>query len=345
MQTKSRFQLAARWLCFAVLAFAVMLRMAMQPTVRAGISNTVSHALGSDAAARLMLFLSLGTTQIPEDAPKEAAVEQSAAPQAAPETETYPTLRYTPKTQTQIPQGAVEIRNRSGLEIDLDSLLAAQLPFDASAQGPLVLIIHTHATEAYTIADGDTYEESSSYRTQDTAYNVVRVGQALADTLEARGIETLHDETLNDLPSYDDSYPRMAEVAQSYLTMYPSIQMVIDVHRDALVDDADNQLALTTVVEGEELAQLLLVMGTNASGLTHPNWESNLSCAVQAQAVTEARAPGLFRTMSLRAERYNQHLTPCSLLLEVGTAGNTLQQALRSAELFGEALADLLLQG
>ena len=95
-------------------------------------------------------------------------------------------------------------------------------------------------------------------------------------------------------------------------------------------------------LEGESYARLLLVMGTNVSGMYHPNWEDNLSCALKVQALCEKRYEGLFRQMSLRSQRYNEHLTPCSMLLEVGTAGNTLEQAMRTARLFGRTLAELL---
>lgn len=350
MHTKDRFQMTARWMCFVVLTAAVLLRLVSEPAVLSGLRKNAARVFDSESMTKVLLFLSMGSAaEIPQTA-DEPSPSQATLPEAEQETQEYPGLLYEPNDttpQTQVITGEasnVEIRNRAGVEINIDELFNQPLAIDTAVDGPLVLIIHTHATEAYTIADGDTYQETSAYRTEDREYNVVRVGQEIADTLEKRGIQTIHDTTLNDEPSYDNSYARMAEVAAQYLEQYPSIQMVIDVHRDALVDTAGNQLALTAQVSGEDYAQLLLVMGTNVSGLEHPNWRENLSCAVKVQALTEEYAPGIFRTMSLRAQRYNQHLTPNSMLLEVGTAGNTLQQALRSARLFGNTLADLLEQ-
>lgn len=119
--------------------------------------------------------------------------------------------------------------------------------------------------------------------------------------------------------------------------------MVLDVHRDSLETDDGAQLALRADVDGEACAKLLLVMGSNGSGLEHPGWRQNLANAARLQALCEQRAPGLMRDLLLRASRYNQHLTPRSMLLEVGTAGNSLEEALRSADIFSQVLADCLL--
>ena len=207
-----------------------------------------------------------------------------------------------------------------------------------------MLIVHTHATEAYTMTPSDSYEESSAYRTTDGNFNMLRVGQLISDYLNAQGIATIHDTTLNDLPGYNGSYSRMAAVIGRYLEEYPSIQMVIDVHRDAVTDGKGGELAMRTELEGKTAAQLMLVMGTNLGGLEHPNWRRNLSFALKLQAISEKNAPGMYRKLSLCASRYNQHLTPYSMLLEVGTAGNTLEEALVSAEFFAENLAQLLLE-
>ena len=153
----------------------------------------------------------------------------------------------------------------------------------------------------------------------------------------------MHETSLIDLGNYNDAYPRMAGLAEDWLARYPSIQMVLDVHRDSLETDDGTQLALRADVDGEACAKLLLVMGSNGSGLEHPGWRQNLANAAHLQALCEQRAPGLMRDLLLRASRYNQHLTPRSMLLEVGTAGNALEEALRSADIFSQVLADCLL--
>lgn len=303
MQTK--FRLGARWMCFVVLLVATAFRLASEPGVRARVLALRAR----------------------EDEPVTEALATMS---------TYPTLYYIPPEEASPDAAQVTIDNRSGLEVDPAALAQTSLPLDPQVDGPVVLILHTHATEAYAGTEG--------YRTEDTSQNVVRVGQALADALNARGIRTIHDTTLIDQAGYNDAYPRMAEIAADYLARYPTLQMVIDVHRDALETEDGTQLPVTAQVEGEDCARMMLVMGTDASGQEHPDWRTNLACAVRLQALCEQRWPGLFRDLSLRSQRYNQHLTRCSLLVEVGTAGNTLAQALRSADLLAQAL-EALFQG
>ncbi len=342
MNTRLHSGMSVRLLCFGILLTAVVFRLAAEPMLRRSVGQAAAQLAGRT--------VSLQGQPLVGDKPADHTLALTQAPEEPEEPEeAYPVLLYTPPEKPAVSAvfcGAdaqlVSVRNRAGVEYDGEELICRPLEFDMTAEGPLVLIVHTHATEAYTPEEGAAYEDMGNYRTKDTDYNVVRVGQALADTLNAHGIETLHARELNDLPSYDDSYLRAAEVIQTYLEEYPSIQMVIDVHRDAVENSTGEQLAMTTELGGEPYAQLMLVMGTNASALEHPDWEQNLSCALKIQAYCEQRDGGLFRTMSLRAQRYNEHLTPCSILLEVGTAGNTLSEALRSAERFGAHLAQLL---
>lgn len=328
MDTKEKFHLTVRWMCFALLLFAAVVRLAAEPAVRSGLRQSAQRLFSQEA-------LPLSGT-----GPAQAS--------AAPAEKSYPLLLYTPPHRTEkltfTAQDAalVDIRNAPEAEFDAAALITQPLRFDADVQGPLVLIVHTHATEAYTPTQEDDYEAAGAYHTTDTAHSVVRVGQVLADTLTAHGIEAINDDTLNDLESYNDSYLRSAEVIEEYLARYPSIQMVIDLHRDAVEDADGNQLAMTAELDGEACARLLLVMGTNVSGMEHPNWRDNLSCALKIQALAEKRDPGWFRQLSLRAQRYNEHLTPCSILLEVGAAGNTLDEAERAAARFGTLLAALL---
>lgn len=310
MHTKERFQLSVRWMCFALLLTAALLRLLPQLT----LPGTWERLRGTPETA---------APSVRED-----------------EEPTYPTMLYVkPDEPSPLAPSdtAVPVDNRAGVEFDAQALLSQPLPL-AVTDEPLILIVHTHATESYT---GD-YDGAEDYHTADTDYNVVRVGQAIADRLNAAGIITLHDKTLNDLPGYDSAYERTAQVISRYLEEYPSIRMVIDVHRDAVTATDGTELAMTAELEGAPAAQLLFVMGTDAGGLEHPNWRDNLAFALQMQALCTARAPGLFRELSLRSGRYNEHLTPCSVLLEVGSAGNTLEEALRSADFFARQLTELI---
>ena len=189
---------------------------------------------------------------------------------------------------------------------------------------------------------GFEYPESDALRTLDERYSVIRVGNEIADILTEAGISVLHDTQPNDYPNYNGAYERMRQTIEEYLAEYPSIRMVLDVHRDAAEDADGNPVALTAEIDGEACAELMLVVGTDEGGLTHPDWQENLANALKVQALLNRSAPGLCRNLDLRTERFNQHETPGSLLVEVGASGNTLAEALRTARIFGQALTAFL---
>ena len=221
-------------------------------------------------------------------------------------------------------------------------LLQRESVLDFDQDGPTVLIVHTHTSEAYTMEAGWEYDENETARTQDTEYSVVRVGRVLAEGLEARGISVLHDTSFNDYPSYNGAYNSTLKKIQQWVEEYPTIQMVIDIHRDAGANADGTPVRHAVTLDGQETAQLMLVVGTDQGGLSHPNWQDNLSWALKLQAVLERWWPGLCRNLDLRTERFNQHMTPGSLLIEVGSSGNTLKEALAAAELLADGLADLI---
>ena len=228
----------------------------------------------------------------------------------------------------------VDIDNRCGAVFDREALLQRPLSFSLS-DDPCILIIHTHGSEAYGDCPG--------YRSTDPAENMIAVGACMAQRLNAAGIPTIQDTTLHDVTAgYNDAYEQAASAIEAYLEKYPSIQMVIDVHRDAAPDGQGGQKPLLTTLNGESAAQLMLVMGTDTPELPHKDWEQNLSLAVKLQAYFSTLAPDLMRQMSLRGSRYNQHLTPYSILLEVGSAGNSLEEALTTAAFTADSLAQLL---
>ena len=170
---------------------------------------------------------------------------------------------------------------------------------------------------------------------------MIRVGEVLAQTLQERGIGVIHDQSINDYPSYNDSYAVTLTKIRQWQEQYPQLRMVIDLHRDA-VEDGGKAVALSATQQGESCARLMLVVGTDQGGLTHPDWQENLANALKLQAVLEGQYPGLCRDLDLRTERFNQHTAPGALLVEVGTNGNTLEQAERSARLLGDGLADMI---
>ncbi len=234
----------------------------------------------------------------------------------------------------------IEIAYSCGYRPDLGALLAQPLGWDLTVSEPTVLIIHTHATESYTRAPEEDYEESAAFRTLDTGYNMVSIGDRLTQVLTAGGITVIHDRQLLDHPSYNGSYTRAREVIQEWLKKYPSIQLVLDLHRDAS-GDLNNQMKTGVTWDGVDYAGMMLVMGTNASGQYHPKWKENLALGLKLQCLLEEQVPGITRPISLRPTRFNQDLTAGSLLIEMGAAGDTREKALHAAEQLGEALLAL----
>ena len=227
----------------------------------------------------------------------------------------------------------IKISNYTDYDPDLEALLATPLSWDLTEDGPAVLIIHTHATESYMGTDGN--------RTEDPNYNMLRVGAEIKKILEENGIGVIHDTTLHDEPSYNNAYIYARETIEARLAEYPSIRMVVDVHRDAFDISEEEQLSTYATVDGQASSQLMLVMGTDAGNRYHPNWQENLSVAVKLQVLLEEKYPGICRRMQLRTERFNQDLSPAGMILEVGAAGDTLEQALVAARAFAEAVVAL----
>lgn len=268
--------------------------------------------------------------------PQGPAVHETGLPQA----ESLPTAAE----PTDRPRAVtVSMNNESGLSADPTAMLNDPVTIDCSGSQPTVLIYHTHATEAYTPSGADGYTPSGDYRTTDTTRNVVRVGTELKQVLEARGISVIHLTELFDHPSYNGSYGASLAAMKKVLAQYPTIQVTIDIHRDAVILDDGSQYRTEAAAGGSTVAQLMLVVGTNASGLDHPGWRENLNFAANLQADLSGAYPGLMRPINLRRQRFNEHLRPGGMLLEVGSSGNTLQEALAAVRLFGEALADRVL--
>ena len=234
------------------------------------------------------------------------------------------------------------LKNETGFSVDISSMLKSELPVKLSYNGPEILILHTHATESFTLEGETSYNSSQSDRTQDTEKNIVKVGEKMAEIFRENGIETIHDKTLHDYPNYNGSYGNSLDTAQNYLKKYPTIKMIIDVHRDAIVYGDGTKAKVLTEIGGKKAAQLMFVIGTNAGGLEHPEWKKNLCTAVKFQSAIEQKYPGLMRGINLRKERFNEHLTYGSMILEVGTSGNTLSEALYSASLASKVIADTL---
>lgn len=231
--------------------------------------------------------------------------------------------------------GLVQINNASSCTVSLEDWLLSPLELSLTESEPTVLILHTHTSESYTGSD------PATYRTQDENKNMLAVGQALAQRLQAAGISVLHDRTVHDYPSYNGSYTQARSTIKAYLDQHPSIQLVLDLHRDAMTDDAGNQIGTTALVNGEKAAKLMMVVGSNAGGLHHPGWQENMSLAVKLHAQLEMAHPGICRPISFRSQRFNQDLSAGAMLIEVGAAGNTLPEALNAVNILADAIIAL----
>ena len=239
--------------------------------------------------------------------------------------------------------GGLYLYNRTSLDVDLAAAASASVPITLPEEGPQILIVHTHGTEAYTPDGTDVYTPSdNNTRTLDNNYNMVRVGDEMEKVFTEMGLGVIHDTTLHDYPQYDGAYDRSAETVAAYLEQYPTIRIVLDMHRDALIGEDGTVYKAVTTVDGTSTAQVMLVLGSSEGG-EHPNWMENLTLACKIQNGLNTLYPTLARPMTLRSSRYNQQLCPGSLLVEVGTHGNTLQEALAAARLFARAAGQVLL--
>lgn len=250
---------------------------------------------------------------------------------------------FTPSPSDYQGAGTVYFKNETDYAIDMTSLLQKDSPVALGEQGVQVLIMHTHGTEAYTQSPGHAYVASGEYRTTDSSANMLRVGQEICDILNDRGVSAVHSRTLNDYPAYNGSYNRALKDIQAHIQQYPTIQLVIDVHRDAIAT-GNTYYKTAAEVDGQQTAQLMFVTGTDAGGLTHDHWQDNLAFQAQLHDRLNSTYPGIMRPMSIRASRFNQHIRKGSMLVEVGACGNTLEEALAAAQIFANTLADALLE-
>ena len=247
-----------------------------------------------------------------------------------------------------IPCGAGSIKNNTRqTAADIAAETAQPLPFaiEKDSAAPQVLIMHTHATEDYRLSAGLWFTPGDGARSTDRSINMCAVGRVMADTLNAAGICTLHDETLNDYPSYTGSYANSRAVVQQYLSQYPSIKIVLDVHRDAIETENGSRMAPVCTVNGRQAAQVMIICGCdNGTTVSLPNYRLNLRFAAAWETAMEGLYPGFTRPVLFSYRFYNQDLTPGSLLIEIGGHGNNLNEALYAGQLAAQGLISALKQ-
>lgn len=307
-------------LCAGVIVLSALLRLASE-----GAFAPVGRMLLRPEAVSFYLYLHTGrmvrtAAPVPETEPEETASAAEAAGKQAFSREDAE---------------LVELSCDWDHSLDIQELLTEELDWSLSdGEEPSVLIVHTHGTEAYTADGADTYEASDHFRTLDETRNMLCLGSLVARRLEEAGIGVVQDRNLHDYPDYNSAYPNAGASLEELLEEYPSIRLVLDLHRDA-ADTAYGQMVTECSIGSERAAQLMIVVGTDRNGLSHPGWQENLSLGLKLQVLLERENPGICRPLKLSANRYNQHLGEKALLIEIGAAGNTL----REAELAAEALA------
>ena len=350
----------------ALLLGALLVRTLCRPTLRAELWERGRALLNSEAFYQLALFLEAGVlpqreaeTPAPgqagpgkqpeksDKATQEAGAEVT-APAVSPTQSELPVQdRASVAASATVPAGPapftpeeaenIELRGNCSYEVDKTELLLRPLNWK-QATGPRIMIIHSHSCEAYTQTEGHSYVPSDDHRTLELENNMIAVGDALSEELGKLGVEVIHDRSYNDYPDYNRSYALAREKIQRDLEQYPSITMVVDLHRDAL----DEPVREAVEWQGQSLAPLMLVIGTDEGGLSHPHWEDNLSCGLKLQALGNRELPGMFKWISFRRERFNGDLTPGSLIVEVGSTENTLTEAIGSMPYLARWLSELL---
>ena len=240
--------------------------------------------------------------------------------------------------------GSVAVRNcTSEQKPDFAALLEAGAPLEqADVSLPTVLIFHTHTTESYLPAFNGVFYKDFSTHSTDQKQNIVRVGDALVSALEAQGIGVIHDTEVYDA-SYNGAYARSRTAVQAYLEQYPSIQVTIDVHRDAVYNSSVSAVKPTAEINGQKAAQIMIITGAE-EGLvsSFPSWRENLRFALALQKAAQEKYEGLMKPIYFCQRKYNMDLTPCSLLLEFGSDTNTLAEAVYAGYLLGDALGALI---
>lgn len=237
------------------------------------------------------------------------------------------------------------VKDESGSGLDLEKELQIDPDISVKKDGsPVVLLYSTHTTESYILQDGaDWYYLDDDFRSLDPEESVVSVAAEAAKVIEAGGFGVIHDKTVHDNPAYSGSYSRSMETIQKNLEEYPTIQITIDVHRDAFGESGTTRYKPMAEINGKNAAQIMILTGCDLSeDPIFPDWRENLHLALRLQQTGETLFPGLYRPLYFCQRNYNMHATHGSLLVEIGTDVNTLDEAQYSGRLLGETVLQVL---
>lgn len=240
--------------------------------------------------------------------------------------------------------GVVKVKNVNKTQIDIADLLQKKADLSVNKKKPSVLIFHTHTSETYQLVDRSWYPTNNVTRSGDSSRNMVRVGKAICEQLEKNGYSYIHDTDIYD-EKYTGAYYRSYDAAVEYLKKNPSIQVVLDIHRDAIERTDGTKIRPVATINGKKAAQVMIISGCQEEGNgveNLPDWRENLVFALQLQKKLEENFGGLMRPVYFCPREYNMNLTHCSLLIEVGSDSNTLEEAEYAGRCIGSALSKLL---
>lgn len=193
---------------------------------------------------------------------------------------------------------------------------------------PRVLIYHTHATESYLPST------AGNYHTVKEENTVRDAGEVLKETLEENGIAVVHDKTLHDNPSYNESYSRSYDTLKTLLKKYPSVECVIDLHRDATPEETAGP---TMNIKGKKTAVYSYVLSN-----TTETYEENKAFIAELNAIAGQSFEGYTGDILERPYWYNQELSGKSILIEMGNNRNNIKEVRQCARYFGEILSRAL---
>jgi stage II sporulation protein P len=253
-------------------------------------------------------------------------------------------IRIVSKDLSSLALGSSYIHNETPYSFTVADLLTRPLLKLKVSDAPQVLILHTHTSESYLprLQDYINGAPGDSTYSKDASQNVLAVGEALCKSLNQKGITAIHCTVMHDEPTLNGSYERSSETVREYLKLYPTIQYVIDLHRDAVLTQNGEYVRTVTQLGERSVAQVMAVVGSDCNGTTHSRWQENLALALQLRQTLNQKCPTLCRPASLRKASYNQELAPYFLLLEIGSGANTVEEAIYTAGIVGEALAELI---
>ena len=237
----------------------------------------------------------------------------------------------------------IEIYNGTDYAIDPEAILQSSLPFDIEDNRTVqVLVYHTHSCESYLEDDSGVYYDDFYPRSTDGEKGVIAVGERLVQTLRDNGIGAVHDTTLHDDPSYEGSYARSWDTVCACGEKYPGLKITIDLHRDSMTASDGTKYKPVFEHGGKKAAQIMIMAGYDTDG-GFDFWDENLIFAMKLQKTCEDMYPGMTRPLNFDDYTYNMNYNNGSVLIEVGTDANTVEEAKRTGEYLANALSTLLL--